>query len=240
MDRLGRQRRQERRPCHRQRRSRLRLVHLPELLEKAGISWKIYQDIGEGLDAAHFWGWTGDNPYIGNYGDNSLLYFHQYQNAPEGTPLAEKARTGTNIPRAARSSTSSVRDVLDNKLPQVSWVVAPEAYTEHPNWPANYGAWYVSQVLDALTANPEVWSKTVFFLMYDENDGFFDHIVPADAAAIARRKASPLSTPPTKSSPATRQSPPAPTVSACACRWSSSRRGAKAASSTPKSSTTLR
>ena len=64
------------------------------------------------------------------------------------------------------------------KLPQVSWIVAPEAYTEHPNWPANYGAWYVSQILDALTANPEVWSKTAFFLMYDENDGFFDHMVP--------------------------------------------------------------
>jgi phospholipase C len=60
----------------------------------------------------------------------------------------------------------------------VSWIVAPEAFTEHPNWPANYGAWYVSQILDALTANPEVWGKTAFFLMYDENDGFFDHMVP--------------------------------------------------------------
>ncbi len=55
---------------------------------------------------------------------------------------------------------------------------APEAYTEHPNWPANYGAYYVSQILDALTSNPEVWSKTVLFIMYDENDGFFDHVVP--------------------------------------------------------------
>jgi len=69
--------------------------------------------------------------------------------------------------------------VLASKLPQVSWVVAPEAYTEHPNWPANFGAWYVSQVLDSLTANPEVWSKTVFLYMFDENDGFFDHVVPA-------------------------------------------------------------
>ena len=33
-------------------------------------------------------------------------------------------------------------DALANRLPQVSWIVAPEAYTEHPNWPANYGAWY--------------------------------------------------------------------------------------------------
>ena len=33
-------------------------------------------------------------------------------------------------------------------------------------------------MLDALTANAKVWSKTVFFLMFDENDGFFDHMVP--------------------------------------------------------------
>ncbi len=65
-----------------------------------------------------------------------------------------------------------------NRLPQVSWVVAPEAYSEHPNWPANYGAWYVAQILDALTANPELWSRTALFLMFDENDGFFDHMVP--------------------------------------------------------------
>jgi phospholipase C len=33
-------------------------------------------------------------------------------------------------------------------------------------------------VLDALTANPKLWSRTVLFLNYDENDGFFDHVVP--------------------------------------------------------------
>jgi phospholipase C len=149
----------------------------PERLEQAGISWKIYQDAGDGLDAADFWGWTG-NAYIGNYGDNSLLYFFQYQNALEGSPLAEKARTGTNILKSGTLFDIFRNDVLNNRLPQVSWIVAPEAYTEHGNWPANYGAWYVSQMLDALTANPEVWSKTVFFYMFDENDGFFDHIVP--------------------------------------------------------------
>src|SRR5258708_3663902 len=150
----------------------------PELLENAGVSWKIYQDIGEGLDASGFWGWTGDNPYIGNYGDNSLLYFHQYQNAPQGSPLAEKARTGTNILKSGTLFDIFKQDVSSGNLPQVSWLVAPESYTEHPNWPANYGAWYVSQVLDILTANPDVWSKTAFILMYDENDGFFDHVPP--------------------------------------------------------------
>jgi len=149
----------------------------PEVLQKAGITWKIYQDIGLGLNASQFWGYT-DDAYIGNYGDNSLLYFHQYQNAPPGSPLADGAKTGTNINVSGTLFDIFRQDVMNDNLPQVSWVVAPEAYTEHPNWPANYGAWYVSQVLDALTANPKVWSKTVFFLTYDENDGFFDHMVP--------------------------------------------------------------
>src|SRR5580692_2447910 len=149
----------------------------PERLTNAGISWKVYQDVGDGLDAADFWGFT-DDAFIGNFGDNSLLYFHQYQNAPDSSPLAQKARTGTNISQDGTLFDILRQDIKTGKLPQVSWVVAPEAYTEHPNWPANYGAWYVSQVLDALTENPEVWSKTVFIWMFDENDGFFDHVVP--------------------------------------------------------------
>ena len=63
------------------------------------------------------------------------------------------------------------------KLPSVSWIVAPEAYTEHPAWPAGYGAWYTAGVLNALTSDPEVWSKTALLITFDENDGFFDHVV---------------------------------------------------------------
>jgi len=66
---------------------------------------------------------------------------------------------------------------------KISWIVAPEAFTEHPNWPANYGAWYIAQVLNALTARPDVWSKTALLITYDENDGFFDHMVPAYPAS---------------------------------------------------------
>lgn len=165
----------------------------PERLERAGISWKIYQDIGVGLDAAGFWGWTED-PYIGNYGDNSLLYFHQYQNAQPGEPLYEKARRGTNIAVPGTPFEALFadlrKDVAQNRLPQVSWIVAPEAFSEHGNWPANYGAWYISQVLDALTSNPEVWSKTALFIMYDENDGFFDHLIPPTPPRSAAEGAS--------------------------------------------------
>jgi phospholipase C len=165
----------------------------PERLHQARISWKIYQDRGDGLDAAGFWGWTSD-PYIGNYGDNSLLYFTQYQNAAPGSPLYRAARTGTNL-KAGQDLFAALRgDIADDALPAVSWIVAPETYTEHPNWPANYGAWYIAQVLDALTARPDVWSKTAVFVTYDENDGYFDHIVPPYAPMSAANGASTVDT----------------------------------------------
>ena len=165
----------------------------PEVLQKAGITWKIYQDVGAGLTASEYWGW-GDDAYIGNYGDNSLLYFFQYQNSTPGSPLYQGALTGTDIAEGGTLFDALKADIAAGKLPQVSWVVAPEAYTEHPNWPANYGAWYVSQVLDALTANPEVWSKTAFFITFDENDGFFDHVVPPTPPMTAAQGISTVST----------------------------------------------
>jgi phospholipase C len=84
--------------------------------------------------------------------------------------------------------------VRHNKLPKISWIVAPEAFSEHGNWPANYGAWYISQVLDALTSNEEVWSKTALFITYDENDGFFDHMVPPTPARSAAQGLSTVDT----------------------------------------------
>ncbi|MDC2957914.1 phospholipase C, phosphocholine-specific [Streptomyces gilvifuscus] len=156
----------------------------PERLEKAGVSWKIYQDVGDGLDAAGAWGWIQD-AYRGNYGDNSLLYFKQYQNAQPGTPLYDKARTGTDARKGEGFFDRLKADVKGGTLPQISWIVAPEAFTEHPNWPANYGAWYVAQVLDALTSDPKVWAKTALFITYDENDGFFDHQIPPFAPGSA-------------------------------------------------------
>ncbi|MEL3949361.1 MULTISPECIES: phosphocholine-specific phospholipase C [Streptomyces] len=148
-----------------------------ERLEQAGVSWKVYQDIGDGLDAAGKWGWIKD-AYRGNYGDNSLLYFNKYRNAKPGDPLYDKARTGTNVKAGDGYFDILKADVKADRLPQVSYIAAPEAFCEHPNWPVNYGAWYIAQILDALTSNPAVWGKTALFLTYDENDGYFDHIVP--------------------------------------------------------------
>ena len=76
-------------------------------------------------------------------------------------------------------------DVENNSLPMVSWLSSPEHFSDHPTSPW-YGAWYVSEVMDILTKNPEVWKKTIFILTYDENDGYFDH-APSYVAADPKR-----------------------------------------------------
>jgi phospholipase C len=77
------------------------------------------------------------------------------------------------------------KDVNEGKLPTVSWLTAPENFSDHPVSPW-YGAWYVSEVMDILTKDPEVWKKTIFILTYDENDGYFDH-APSFVAADPKR-----------------------------------------------------
>jgi phospholipase C len=89
------------------------------------------------------------------------------------------------IPRTINAPKGDVlyqfrKDVDEGKLPTVSWLVAPCNFSDHPGAPW-FGAWYLSEVIDILTKNPEVWKKTIFVLTYDENDGYFDHIPPVVA-----------------------------------------------------------
>ncbi|WP_423379956.1 phosphocholine-specific phospholipase C [Burkholderia sp. LMG 32019] len=148
----------------------------PERLEARGISWQIYQQ-----------GTTGNDPYNGNYGTNVLQNFANFINAKPGSSLYQRAQT-------VRTLDDLKNDVINDRLPQVSWLCPPAAFSEHPKYTPAYGANYTSQILDALTSNPDVWRKTVLFIMYDENDGFFDHIVPPQPPTSAAQGASTVTT----------------------------------------------
>jgi phospholipase C len=72
-------------------------------------------------------------------------------------------------------------DVLNDRLPAVSWIIPSLLNCEHPALPPAFGARGIVQVLDILTANPAVWEKTALIISYDENGGFFDHVPPPTA-----------------------------------------------------------
>jgi phospholipase C len=179
----------------------------PEVLQAAGVTWKMYQDLAGATFAPDFGDGTG-NSFAGNFGDNTVLYFNQYATAATNSPLFQNAATGTqilnNIPSLGAPQSDWLAwaehlfdpfrsDVQNGTLPQVSWIVAPAGYCEHSNWPINYGAWYISQVLDILVSNPDVFSKTVLLVNYDEADGSFDHIVPPCVPATPANGASTVS-----------------------------------------------
>ena len=139
-----------------------------ETLQAAGITWQVYQNEEKEFFAL-----------------NSLLGFKSFRDAnaasvpnvsPNRTPL-QQALYEKGI--RTRDLDLLKADVLAGTLPQVSWICATSSGSEHPSSssPAQ-GAAYTAQVLDALTANPDVWGKTVLVLNFDENDGFFDHVPP--------------------------------------------------------------
>ncbi len=135
---------------------------MPEVLQDHGISWKVYQPPGTATGAARAIALAT--------AFNNLLYFRQYVDRPT-TELATRAFTPTYPADFAA-------DVAAGTLPAVSWVLPPLAYSEHPNSSPAAGQWFVSQLLDTLWSNPAVWARTVVVVSYDENGGFFDHVVP--------------------------------------------------------------
>ena len=141
-------------------------------LQDAGVSWKVYQEYD-------------------NFGDNTLQYFRAFRGLSPDHPLYRRGRAWAPGSTAANAGSSRgehlvaefARDVRSGALPAVSWIVAPYIMSEHPRATPAYGASLIARLLAALADHPECWSKTVFLLNYDENDGFFDH-VPAPVPAL--------------------------------------------------------
>jgi phospholipase C len=129
----------------------------PERLQQAGISWQVYQEED-------------------NYDDNALAWFKQIAFQPTSSPLWQRGMQ-------KRPAGWFEADARAGRLPQVSWIVAPSAQTEHPDYMPAAGAEYIASKLDAIASNPDLWYKTLFILTYDENDGIFDHVPPPTAVA---------------------------------------------------------
>jgi phospholipase C len=129
---------------------------LPELLEAAKVSWRIYQDPNDN--------WSG--------GMHGCLAFRSFREAKPGSSIYENGMSHWSLDDFAGH-------VSDGALPQVSWILPSQAESEHASGssPAS-GADFTSRILSALVANPKVWSRTALFVTFDENDGYFDHVPP--------------------------------------------------------------
>ena len=80
---------------------------LAETFEKSGISWKVYMELD-------------------NFDDNAFAWFDQFKKAKSGDPLYEKG-----MKRHISMINEFRKDVSGDKLPQVSFVIAPSWLSEH-------------------------------------------------------------------------------------------------------------
>jgi phospholipase C len=126
----------------------------PERLQAAGVDWGVYREADD-------------------YEDNVLDYFVQYQDTH-----TEIYRRGRSVIPPGQTAAKIRADVQSGNLPQVSWIIQNKANSEHPEAMPAKGAVYMQGILEALTSNPKVWAKTAFIITYDENGGFFDHVIP--------------------------------------------------------------
>lgn len=175
----------------------------PELLESAGVTWKVYQE------------WD-------NFGDNNLEFFASFKavmqaalapidggkhttasgfygslfalHEPEqNLLLAALDEAVAALPDDQRSlfergvrrsplgtlAEQFAADVTAGTLPTVSYLVPSAADSEHPGSSSPIqSARVIYDVLDALASHPDVWARTALLITYDENDGFYDHVPP--------------------------------------------------------------
>jgi len=139
--------------------ARLTYTTMPEQLQARGISWKVYS--------------SPDETVLGGIlSDNVLPFFKNFQ---DPASVLHQNAFGPQFP------VDFLADVVSGNLPQVSWLIGSILTSDHPPSPSIFGENTLSLIVSALTANPALWAKTVLFLTYDENGGFFDHVAPVTA-----------------------------------------------------------
>jgi phospholipase C len=146
---------------------------MPEVLDAANVSWRTYNPYGSNYDV------TSGSSMLLN--DNVLQYFSQYQSPTSSLHQNAFHYYGPNVAGGLGSPNGPddfAKDVSSGQLPAVSWIMPPIGFDQHPPAPAALGEWYIQQVLNTLLSNPAIWAKTVLFISWDENDGFFDHVSP--------------------------------------------------------------
>ncbi len=127
---------------------------LADQLDAAGVSWRVYQERN-------------------NFDDNAFAWFRAFREAPVGS---ERHRRG--LAPVEELVSAFAADVAADRLPAVSFIVAPDYLSEHASYRPGDGEDLSARLLLALFSRPEVYARTLFILNYDEQGGWFDHLAP--------------------------------------------------------------
>lgn len=142
----------------------------PESVQKASVSWEMWQDED-------------------NFGDDPLAWFSYWQNLPVNSSLAYR---GLGYPGLDAFYAAA----KNGSLPMISWIIGPEELSEHPPFLPNDGAWLQQQIVNAMTSSP-LYNRSALIVSWDgtylpfsstiltgmtnlllETGGWADHVTP--------------------------------------------------------------
>jgi phospholipase C len=147
---------------------RLPWVNLFQLLDTKGVSWKYYLGTGAEPDCED--GEMICDPRVQTNGIPSI-----WNPAPYFAWVKSKGPKYLDVhnPRIEQF----LADVKFGKLPEVSWVVPADTYSEHPPAGVTRGMEYVTAMVNAVMQS-SYWKDTAIFIAWDDWGGFYDHVAP--------------------------------------------------------------
>jgi phospholipase C len=143
-------------------------VNLFQLLDMNHVSWKYY--LGKGREPDCVAGEMDCPPQ--NQAGGILSYWNPVPGfawvAAQGSAYLQQHNPETE---------QLLADITGGTLPQVSWVVPANNWSEHPPSSPVGGMEYVTAMVNAVMQSP-YWMNTAIFISWDDWGGLYDHVVP--------------------------------------------------------------
>ena len=124
---------------------------LTDLLDQQSVDWRYYAPSAGGLSI-----WVGPD-------------------------AIKHIRYGGDWNRVILNQTQVLRDIANNDLAQVSWVIPSGQASDHAATTDGSGPSWVASVVNALGKSP-YWSNTAIVITWDDWGGWYDHVPPPSIA----------------------------------------------------------
>jgi phospholipase C len=118
-------------------------------------------------------------PHLLEDNDISWKYYSEINRWQNALQAIKTIRFNPEMWAKVQDPGQFLKDVKRNELPEVSWLVPPEPYNDHPGAGKSVCAgenWVVQQVNAVMKS--QQWKSTAIVIVWDDFGGFYDHVVP--------------------------------------------------------------
>jgi phospholipase C len=142
-------------------------------MDAADVSWHIYQGLEDGQSCP-----TGNDPNgAGPYTEPNCDGYG-WAMCPTFADCLHTDQVNNVVP-----ADQVLADAASGDLPNVSWVIPQQRYSQHNRFSWTEGDDWIGQVAKAVREGPD-WGSTAIFVLWDDFGGFYDHVAPPNGWGI--------------------------------------------------------